>query len=139
MAEFKFRESLTLDFGGIQFEVRPDDPEFQKRLENSQQLWEEAFRKLNATGSKVNSDLLRTTCEGIAVSVESVLGEGAVSEIFGNRFPGFVDLVDVVAYIRAEVDGYWKQVTAEYGTAIATNREQRRAVKRLPKPASDKA
>lgn len=137
MAEFKFRSALVLDFGRAQFEVRPDDPEFQERLENSQNLWEESFRKLNANGAKVNSTLLRSTCEGIAESVESVLGEGAVAEIFADRSICFLGLVDVVAYIRNEVDGYWKQATTEYNAAIAVNREQRRAVKRLPKPTGD--
>lgn len=139
MAEFKFRESLVLDFGGAQFEVRPDDPEFQERLEKSQKLWEASFRKLNANGAKVDASVLRATCEGIAESVESVLGEGSISAIFENRSVGFVDLVDIVAYIRKEVDSYWQKATSEFSTAISANREQRRAVKRLPRPDGDKA
>ena len=138
MAEFKFRSALVLDFGGAQFEVRPDDPEFQERLESSQKMWEETFRKLNVNGAKVNAAMLRSTCEGIADSVESVLGDGAVSEIFADRSPGFVDLVDVVAYIRSEVESYWKKATSEFSASIEANREQRRAAKRLPKPVGDK-
>ena len=129
MAQFKFKEGLILDFGSVQFEVRPDDPDFLEQLENARTTWGETFHRLNTTGTEVNADLIRATCNGVAASIESILGEGTVAEIFGNRPLSFSDLVDVVVYIGNEVDGYWKRIESDYATQTAQNREQRRALK----------
>lgn len=136
MAKFQFKEGLILDFGTVQFEVFPDDPDFMETLESESKRMQEVSRKQQATGRN-DSGIIRESCEEALKSIDSIIGEGASAEIFAGRPVRFFDILDVLSYIVQENKAFWARRREETAPAPA-NREQRRAATKATKPAMKK-
>lgn len=137
MAQFQFKEGALLNFGKVQFEIRPDDPDFlEAHRAECRRLFDvsERVRRIKDDDAPA---AIRETCSEIIRSINSILGEGAVEEIFEGRAIGFYDLVDVFNYITEEINAYKNKRQAEV-VPVPQNREQRRAAGKAPKPAAKK-
>ncbi len=135
MAQFQFKDGLILDFGKVQYELHPDDPDFLQAFNEECERCEELGNTLR--GRNDLSAAVREACEGITSSIERLLGDGAVAEIFAGRPVGFYDLLDVFNHITQEANEYRKRRQAE-AVSIPQNREQRRAAAKASKPAVKK-
>lgn len=137
MVQFQFKEGALLNFGKVQFEIHPDDPNF---LEVYRAECKKMFEMSERLGKDKGTDTptsIRKVCNEIIGSINSILGEGAVEEIFEDRAIGLYDLIDLFNYITEEINAYKIKRQAE---AVPTpqNREQRRAAAKTSKPAAKK-
>lgn len=134
MAQFQFKEGLVLDFGAVQYEIHPDDPDFLEVYEAECKRCAELGENIRSSDNQVGA--IRNACNGVMMSINHILGEGAAAEIFSGRAIGFYDLVDVFDYITQETNAYREQRFRDIVPASA-NREQRRAAaKKVSKPVS---
>lgn len=136
MGQFQFKEGLVLDFGAVQYEVRPDDPDFLEVYETECRHCAELGDKLKTYPEGRQVEAIRDACNGVTTSIDRILGEGAVAEIFSGRAIGFYDLIDVFSYITQETNAYRERRRPDIAPAPA-NREQRRAAaKKVSRPAA---
>ncbi len=137
MAQFQFKEGALLNFGKVQFEIHPDDPDFlEVHRAECRRLFDMSERVRKSSGDDAPA-AIREACNEIIGSINSILGEGAVEEIFNGRAIGFYDLVDVFNYITEEINAYKNKRQAE-AVPVPQNREQRRAAAKASKPTAKK-
>lgn len=135
MAQFQFKDGLILDFGKVQYELHPDDPDFLQAFNEECERCKELGNALR--GRNDLPAAVREACESIISSIERLLGDGAMAEIFADRPVGFYDLLDVFNHITQEANEYRKRRQAE-AVSIPQNREQRRAAAKTSKPTAKK-
>lgn len=137
MSQFQFKEGLILDFGEVQYEIHPDDPDFMEVFDSECKRCGSMSDQLRAYKGDDTVSAIRKVCDGVKDVIDHLLGDGAVSEIFGGRAAGFYDLLDVFNYIVSESNEYRKQRQA-MTTPAPSNREQRRAAEKATKTTAKK-
>lgn len=137
MAQFQFKEGLILDFGNVQYELHPDDPDFLQTYEEQCSSFVQLGNALKKSDKEDPVGTVKRGCEAVKNAIEQLLGDGAVSDIFGDRPLGFYDLVDVFTYLSNSVNEYRAQRQASI-TPAPQNREQRRAAAKASRPPAKK-
>lgn len=137
MSQFQFKEGLILDFGEVQYEIHPDDPDFMEVFDSECKRCGSMSDQLRAYKGDDTVSAIRKACDGVKDVIDHLLGDGAVSEIFGGRAAGFYDLLDVFNYIVSESSEYRKQRQVMASPAPA-NRDQRRAAGKAAKTTAKK-
>ncbi len=132
MAQFQFKEGLILDFGGVQYEVHPDDPDFLQTFNEQCEHFDRMGSEIQAIESEKPVEGIQKACSILIDAIDQILGDGAVAEIFSDRAIGFYDLMDVFRYIAQETKEYRERRHAEVVPA-PQNREQRRAAAKTAK------
>lgn len=137
MAKFQFKEGLILDFGSVQYEIHPDDPDFMELFDSECKRCGSLGDQLRAYKGEDTVSAIRQACNGVIDVIDHLLGDGATSEILGGRAAGFYDLLDIFNYIVSESNEYRKQRQAMAIPAPA-NRDQRRAAAKAAKTTAKK-
>lgn len=128
MAGFEFRKStVTMELNGVKFEVDPIvcDRHRAEFAEKSQEL-------LNVmVQSGYSEESVRAYIEEAVKTLDLILGEGAVSKIYGSRPVDYVSICDLMAYISQETASFYTRRTNSYSGNL--NREQRRKLEHKKK------
>ena len=98
---FKFRDNaVNLDFDGKEFTLDPFDEEILTKIE---EVGTKARNISESIGDKPAKEQLTEMMDFMAESIDSILGKGAIKEIFGKRKIRFCDLLDIFSYIADEM------------------------------------
>ena len=98
---FKFRDNVViLDFDGKKFTLDPFENDTLTKIEEVGLKASEISKSLK---DKPAQEQLTEMMDFMVESIDSILGKGAIKEIFGKRKIRFCDLLDIFSYIAAEM------------------------------------
>jgi len=98
---FKFRyNAVNLDFDGKEFTLDPFDEDVLTKIE---EVGLKANKISGSLKDKPAKEQINDMMDFMVESIDSILGKGAIKEIFGKRKIRFCDLLDIFSYIAEEM------------------------------------
>lgn len=98
---FKFRDNaVNLDFDGKEFTLDPFDNDTLTKIE---EVGIKASEISESLKDKPAKEQINDMMDFMVESIDSILGKGAIKEIFGKRKIRFCDLLDIFSYIAEEM------------------------------------
>ena len=98
---FKFRDNaINLDFDGKEFTLDPFDEDVLTKIA---EVGLKASEISDTLKDKPAKEQLTEMMDFMVESIDSILGKGAIKEIFGKRKIRFCDLLDIFSYITDEM------------------------------------
>lgn len=123
--EFK-KNTLELDIAGEVFNIDMTDPELIDNAEKSAQDmigWSEKAEKV--AGEQGQAKAMEMSIQLCIDAIDGILGDGATKKIFKDRKINFFDCLDILEFLKAEMEQSKTEKLQQY----TPNRAQRRAQK----------
>lgn len=125
--KFKFGKNLLeLDIAGEMFKIDITDP---KLIENAEKYGEKMREYANKAEERVkevgNAKAMEEMIQICVDSIDIMLGEGATKKIFKDRKINFLDCIDIINFVTAEIQQVRNNKLQQY----SPNRAERRAKK----------